>query len=205
MARRHLVRTATHLNRQSPWAGKLPPLFYFTDPDRRPDPLSDIAGLPPDTGVIFRHYDAADRHHLAGSIAQLCRAQDRLCLIAGDAGLAARVSADGVHWPENQFAFALAARLRTPPHWMVTTSVHSLTAILRLRGRRVTAAFLSPIFETQSHPDITGGLGPLRARALIRRSNVPIYLLGGITQQTAPRMVHSGAVGFGVIGGLISD
>ena len=203
--RQSLIRTARQLNCACRTSRPLPPLFFFTDENRIADTLATIGRLPPDTGVIFRHYGHPDRAALAREVTHLCRPQKRLCLVAGSARLARDVGADGVHWPEHQFRTALAARRTFPIDWIITTSAHSLSALFRIRECAVNGVFLSPVFPTESHPGATAFLGPLRARMWIRQSAAPVYLLGGIDNRSAARLKSSGAAGFGAIGSLLSE
>ena len=59
-----LWRTATALARAaaavSPPKHPLPPLLFFTDPERTPRPWETAARLPAGAGVVFRHFGAGD-------------------------------------------------------------------------------------------------------------------------------------------------
>ncbi len=183
----------------------MPPLFFFTDEKRLADPRPVLDYLPAGTGVVFRHYRSADRATLAQDVADLCRRQQRLCLIAADPTLARQVRADGVHWPEGLYRRGVSTHrvnAGRPINWVITTSIHSLPALRQLRPYDLSAAFISPVFATHSH---VGGafLGPLRARSLVRASPVPAYLLGGISNENAGRLSGSGAAGLAAIGALL--
>ncbi len=177
----------------------------MTDQDRLPELsniLAAIRALPPGAGVILRHKDATARARLAGVVAPLCRAR-RLCLlIAGDGPLAARVGAAGVHFSEAKVNEARRWR-RGHPRWLVTVAAHSATALLRAARVGAHAALLSPVFPTASHP-ATRPLGPHRFARLALRSRLPVYALGGVTADLAPRLKHSGAVGIAGISGIVA-
>lgn len=176
----------------------LPPLFFFTDEQRTPEPLRHIAKLPEGCGVVFRHYGVAGRAHLTRNITAACRAQDRLLLIAGEPALAREVGADGIHLP--------AALLRTltdlPPARLITAAVHNAEEIWQAETLGVDAVFLSPVFPTASHP-IAAGLGVELFTTLVASTRLPVYALGGITDETALALAHSGAAGLAAIDGLI--
>ena len=68
------------------------------------------------------------------------------------------------------------------------------------------AALLGPVFATESHPDVRP-LGAVRFSALNRAArrmlrDFPVYALGGLTSDTAPRLLNCGAVGLAAIAGL---
>lgn len=198
-----IVRTARALNRQSGNHRILPALFFFTDDKRLSDPRDAIAALPRHCGVVFRHYESVKRALLAKEVVKLCRSQHRICLIAGSRELAVDSHAHGVHWPEYLYGSMPHRSGHSPINWISTTSVHSAAAVSRLDPTLVSAAFLSPIFPTESHTQGAATLGPVRVRPLIRQSRVPIYLLGGLNDRTAPRVAQSGATGLAAIGGLL--
>src|SRR5262249_39848638 len=101
MTAKTLLSAARRINVQ---AGRrvvgLPTLFFVTDEARCPEPFSVARGLPRGTGIILRHYGAADRANLAARLARLARARGLILLIAADPKLARQVRAHGVHWPE---------------------------------------------------------------------------------------------------------
>lgn len=180
---------------------QLPAMFFFTDEARLPDPLPAIAGLPEGCGVIFRHYETPARANLALEVIKACRDQGRICLVAGDGELAAQVGADGVHLPQHvagQGARNLASDFR-----LVTAAAHDEQALVRAQEAGAHAAFLSPVFASQSHPDAPA-LGVEQFNKLVSTAPLPVYALGGITAKTAPQLLGSGAVGIGAIGALLS-
>ena len=191
------------LSRAHPAGPILPALFFFTDEERTPDPLPAIAELPEDCGVVFRHYGAPDRAKLAARTVKACHNQGRICLIAADLALALRLGADGLHMPEHM----LRKRSKTVSAregWIITTAAHSAGALKIAGDEGADAAFLSPVFETISHPD-TEALGVTRFAELVRAALLPVYALGGVTNETAPQLLGSGAVGIGAMGGLLGD
>jgi thiamine-phosphate diphosphorylase len=64
-----------------------------------------------------------------------------------------------------------------------------------------TYALLSPIFATRSKPGAAPlGLGALRDR---RGGPIPVFALGGITQENAGACLAAGAAGVAVLGGVL--
>ncbi len=178
----------------------LPALVLLTDPVRLPDPRALLPHLPAGSAVILRHGDPLARAALAMQLAPLCRRLRLRLLIAGDAALAVRVGAAGVHWPERQIP---RGRWRRPRSlFLVMAAAHGRAALQRAARAGADAALLSPVLPTRSHP---GGavLGVWRFAALVAGAVLPVYALGGIDRRTARRLSGSGAAGIAAIGGLI--
>jgi thiamine-phosphate pyrophosphorylase len=183
----------------------LPRLILVTDRLRLPDPEAAVAGLPRGSAVILRHYEEPARYELAVRLVEICRRTGVRLLIAGDARLAARVHADGLHLPEFQLAGAARTwRLWRRPDWLVTAAAHSPAAVTLAAQAGVDAVLLAPVFRTESHPN-RAVLGPLRFSAWRRRSQLPVYALGGISPVNARRLINSGAAGFAGISGFDNE
>ncbi len=179
--------------------GNRPRLALMTDENRLPDPTAAIRALPPGSLVILRHYDAPGRAALARRLAMLCKSRRLRFLVAGDWRLAARVGADGLHLPENMAKKGPGPWSRR--RWIVIAAAHSGRALFRAAWAGAGAALLAPVFPTASHPG-RPALGAVRFAALVRRSPIPVYALGGIGPGTARRLKGTGAAGFAGIGGI---
>lgn len=178
----------------------LPSLLFLTDFVRTPDPAKIARNLPRGTGVILRHYEDPEREALARALSRICKRRGLVFIIGGDAALAQRVGADGVHLPEALIDTAREIR-RRHPRWLITTAAHSAQALRRAAISGVDAALLSPVFGTASHPD-QPTLGPLRFRTLVQSAAIPVYGLGGITVKTIRRLERAQTVGIAVIGAV---
>lgn len=187
---------ATLLGRRSSGARALPGLWLVTDEIRLPDPLPAAARLPKGSGVIFRHYGAADREAVGRALARLCRARRLTLLVAGDARLAFRLRAQGIHLPEH--AAGRISGLKRQG-WMVSAAAHSAGAVARAREARMLV--ISPAFPTRSHPGAPV-LGPVRFAALASRSSALVIALGGITHASARRLRGGRVHGLAAIGAL---
>jgi thiamine-phosphate pyrophosphorylase len=151
----------------------------MTDLVRFPDWRADLCALAPGVGVILRDYSHRDRAAIAGAMAQLCKAQSRVFLVAGDAQLAAQVKA-GFHCPSHLLT-------RQPPQAMsglrpATAAVHNRREIFQAAKSGYRAVLLSPAFPTTSHPDARAW-GPVRFLGLAREAasiGLRVYALGGI-------------------------
>lgn len=195
--------------RPRPGAGRvhgrrLPALWMFTDWTRAPDPLPAIAKLPAGLcGVVFRHDAAPNRAVLMQQVARMCRARRTVLVVAGDPRWAAAAGA-GVHLRNGW-----RRTLRLPAARLVTSSAHDRISLLRAVRAGADAVFLSPLFQTASHP-LAPALGPLRWSHAARRHRgmmalglgTEIYALGGVTGRLA-RRVPGRAAGAGAIGAAI--
>jgi thiamine-phosphate pyrophosphorylase len=178
----------------------LPPLWFMTDRSRVADPVSVASTLPRGAGVILRDYDASDRFDMAMALAALCRHRGLLFLVAGDERLAAMAGADGLHLPEWQLGRLPAVR-RRHPMWLVTAAAHGRTALRRAALAGADAAFVSPVFATRSHPGAPH-LGAVRFAALVRTTDMPVYALGGVDEETVSRLRAAGIAGIAAIGAI---
>jgi thiamine-phosphate pyrophosphorylase len=178
---------------------EIPRLWFFTDPQRTPDPLATISRLPKGTAVVFRAFGAADAEATAKALRRLTRARGLWLLVGADDALAARVKADGVHLPERLAHRILRLKLGHPG-WLVSVAAHGRAATMR--ARRADTVVISAVFPSRS-PSAGPPLGPLRFALLARTSPVPVIALGGINNKNAPRLLSTGAVGIAAIEGLL--
>jgi thiamine-phosphate pyrophosphorylase len=154
---------------------KLPVLWLFTDTQRLPDPLPAITRLPQHLcGVVFRHDEAANRAALAKRVAALCRTRQIPLVIAGDARLAAAAGA-GIHLRAGRWPGSIRTRR------LVTSSAHSLVELRRAEQAGARIIFLSPAFNTASHPN-QPYLGAQHWIKIAQRAKTAeVYSLGGVT------------------------
>lgn len=188
-----LARDAADVSRQ---AGQppadLPPLLFFTDPDRTPRPWETAARLPAGSGVVFRGFGAADARETALRLRDATARRGVRLLIGLDADLAESVGADGIHLPERALerASALAA---ARPDWLITGAAHSAAALSGATG--LDAAVLSPVFAAGGASAARPPLGVKAFSELARTATVPVYVLGGIDAANARVLIGTGACG----------
>jgi thiamine-phosphate pyrophosphorylase len=197
-----LMRTARRLNAKAGFDRRLPPLIFMTDETRTPHPEAVVARLPRGSAVIFRNY--ADPHRLdtGKRLRTICKSRGVTFLVAGSIRLAHVLRADGIHWPE--YALRGGSPWRPRTDMIVTAAVHNEAALRRAERAGVDAVLISPVFPTASHPD-RRGIGVLRFAALAGQTRVPAYALGGITPETASRLVAMKVVGIAAMGGLTGE
>jgi thiamine-phosphate pyrophosphorylase len=195
-----LARTAALLGRRAAWRKGLPALLFFTDPQRTPDIEAAMTALPPGSAVVFRTFGAADAEAQGKRLKSIARENGLFLLVGADAGLAARVGADGVHLPQR-----LAQRARRlkaiHPHWIVTAAAHSAGAARRALASGADAVVVSAIFPSNS-PSAGAPMGPIRLASLVRAVGGPAYALGGVNNKTARRLKDAGLVGLAAVEAL---
>ncbi|MBW8304302.1 MAG: thiamine phosphate synthase [Brevundimonas sp.] len=170
----------------------LPPLLFFTDPERTPRPWETAGRLPAGSGVVFRSFGAADARETGLRLREATRRRRGLLLVGLDAELAEALEADGVHLPERALDQATALRAARPD-WRITGAVHSAAAVAEAGG--LDAAVLSPVFAAGGASPDRPPLGVRGFAALTREAAVPVYALGGIDAANARTLIGSGACG----------
>jgi thiamine-phosphate pyrophosphorylase len=197
MASSHaLAAQAARLNREA-GAPAIPALFFFTDPERTPDPAAVARRLPRATAIVYRHFGAPERARMARRLAAIARARGLVLLIAADPELARRVGAAGVHWPQRLAPHARGAGL-------MTVAAHDAQALARAEALGADACVLGPVFATRSasaHPP----LGLFRASQLARAARVPVIALGGVSARSAARLAGRGFAGIAAVDAFLSD
>ncbi len=176
----------------SPSARTLPPLLFFTDPARTPDPLATAARLPPGAGVVYRHFGTDDAPQVARAFRAATRQAGVRLLIGQDTALAEQVGADGVHLPERDLHRSRGLRAARPD-WLVTGAVHGEEALAQ--AARLDAAVVSPVFQAGGASAAKPALGVARLAALCRLAPCPVYGLGGLTPANVEQLLGTGACG----------
>jgi len=185
-----LARDAAKVSRL-PGGKDLPPLLFFTDPDRTPRPWETAARLPAGAGVVFRHFGRAGARDTALRLRETTSKHGVLLLIGLDADLAKVVGADGLHLPER--ALDQASRLsETHPEWLITGAVHPGSA---MDVAHLHARVLSPVYAPGGPSAATAPLGISGFRETVSSGPRPVYALGGIEARNAHALIGSGACG----------
>ena len=143
-----------------------------------------VDALPPGSGVLFRHYAAAEREAIAARVASICRTKSLILAVAGDVKLAKELGARLVHNPRNE-----------PEDLPFSRSAHSFEEAASAGEAGASLIFLSPIFPTRSHP----GRQPLdreEAKAIVAASQVPVIALGGMTRERFAERERDGFYGW---------
>lgn len=132
----------------------------------------------------------------ADTVIQLAHSHGALVLINGDAELACRVGADGLHLPAAQ----LATCTQRPDFAWVGASCHTAAEIARAGELLLDYALLGPVLPTPSHPE-TGGLGWDEFARQIGSNTLPILALGGMRREMLAGAQERGAHGIALMRG----
>lgn len=190
-----LASLAARLNRDA-GAPPIPALFFFTDPERTPDPTAIAQRLPRGTAVVYRHFGDPTRVRVARQLATVSRSRGLTLLIGADAELARKCHADGVHWPQRLTPPRRGAEFR-----LVTASAHDAAGVRAASSAGLDACLLSPVFPTQS-ASARQPLGLFRASQLARISTIPVIALGGVSEERARRLAGRGFAGLAAVEAL---
>ena len=183
----------------SPRPRPLPPLLFFTDPQRTPDPGATVRHLPAGSAVVYRHFGAENAAEVAQTLRQITREAGALLLIGLDASLAEAVKADGVHLPERALDQAPGLRL-SHPDWLITGAVHQVGTLPDLSA--LDACIVSPVFPAGGASAAKPDLGLVRFADLCAQLPCPAYGLGGITAERAPLLLETQACGIAGVDAL---
>lgn len=118
-------------------------------------------------------------------------------LVNGDAAIAQRAGADGVHFQARQLL-----RLTAPPaleFW--AASCHDAAELARAAELHASFAVLSQVLPTASHPDVPG-MGWDRFEALTHQYPLPVYALGGMQIELLETAMRRGAHGVALLSGV---
>ena len=195
--RAKLARAALALNADC----RLPSVILMTDEKRLRDPVAAALLLPRGAAIILRHTVPETRAALAEALSGIAHERGFLLLIAGDAPLAARIGADGLHLPETRASEARHWKC-AHPSWLITAAAHSERALIRAARAGADAALLAPAFPTLSHKE-RAALGVARLRLMAARAILPVYALGGVNAQNVQRLAGARLAGIAAIDGLL--
>lgn len=112
----------------------------------------------------------------AAEVVRRCHANGARVLINGDADLACRIGADGVHLPA---ACLVEASARPSGLSWCGASCHDRREIERAEAIGVDFIVLGPVKRTASHPQAKP-MGWEHFRELASRASIPVYALGGM-------------------------
>ncbi len=182
----------------------LPRLWLVSDERMGGGFLDAVAALPPDSGVIFRHYTLpdAERKALFAAALRLCRKKHGCVLYLADSvWKSLSWQADGVHLSGKSARAVRDARWARRLGLGVTQSVHDASEMERAnRGGAV--ALVSPVYPTRSHPD-GAVLGAQGFAALAQKARGPVIALGGMTPARFAALVEYRAYGWAAIDALM--
>jgi len=183
-------------------------LYLITDRHQtRGRALKDVIGAALRAGVRafqLREKDLGTRPLLgmARELMELARTYGAMMLVNDRVDVYAAAGGSGVHLPAAGLPVSVARQMLGPEP-LIGVSTHSADEAVRAEAEGADFIVLGPIFETPSKrafgPPI--GLGELeRART---RCRTPLIGIGGVTIDRVPDVLHTGAHGVAVVGGVM--
>ncbi|MDB5713081.1 MAG: thiamine phosphate synthase [Sphingomonadales bacterium] len=152
----------------------LPRIWLMTD-ERIIDLKAAIERLPRESGIVFRHYslDHRERRALFDQVLQIARRYRHVVLLAGAPELAKAWGADGAHH-----------RSMLKSRGLRSVAVHTGAEKVMAVRIRADLMFISPVFETKSHPG-KSHLGRVRLALLAGNQRFRTIALGGLNGKRA--------------------
>ena len=192
---------------------RLPALYAILDVERAAqrslDPLG-IADVWLDAGVRLLQLRAKTLAggaflRLAEAIARKSKAAGATFIVNDRADIAAACGASGVHLGQDDLAPSDVVGL-LPPGAVIGLSTHNRAQLIAARDQPVGYIAIGPVFDTQSktNPDPVVGLEGVR-EAVALAGGMPVVAIGGITLDTAPRVLAAGASSVAIIADLFRD
>jgi 8-oxo-dGTP diphosphatase len=136
------------------------------------------------------------RRVFAQAVTRLAHEHNALVVINGDAGIARRAGADGLHLSSAELA-ACASR---PDFTWVGASCHNADEIARAGELGLDYALLGPVLPTPSHPEASG-LGWTEFRQRLNGNTLPVFALGGMKGELLAEAQQHGAHGIALMRG----
>lgn len=153
-----------------------------------------VAASPGDVAVMARDKSAsaAELAALCSALLPICRARGAPLIVNDRCDIASAIGADGAHLPEAGLSVRAARRVLGPGA-LIGQSRHGPAAEA---GSPSDFVVLGPVGDVPEKGPTMGEAAFAEACASYRQ---PVYALGGVDAQTAPRLVELGARGVAVI------
>ena len=163
--------------------------------------IREVAAARP-AGIILREKDlpSADYRALARAVADLCAAEHCRCILHTFAADAIALGVDAVHLPLDVLRGMPDAQKR---HFSVLgASCHSVAEAREAQALGCTYLTAGHIFETDCKKGLPGrGLEFLEN--VCKAVNIPVYAIGGISEEKMPQILGTGAAGGCMMSGFM--
>jgi len=165
----------------------------MTDPDRVSDVIKAAQNMPRGAAIIYRHFGSAHKFVDAEALRKVTFEREQQFLIGDDPALAIEIGADGVHFRRDAKVEAPTLWRQRCPDWLISIagikSGHYTGDLSVLDG-----LLISSIFPSQS-PSVGDPIGIERLSKIVEDLPAPVFALGGVNKETAPKLLGSGAAG----------
>jgi thiamine-phosphate pyrophosphorylase len=143
---------------------------------------------------------------LADEVVARCRTAGARCLVNDRVDIALMSAADGVHVGQLDLPASSVRALVGRDAW-IGLSTHDDRQMAAACREPVSYVAIGPVFgtSTKADPDPEVGLaGVARAAAIAHGAGLAVVAIGGITLDTAPRVIDAGADAVAIISDLLS-
>ena len=158
--------------------------------------------------IQFRSHHISEENyfHYAKKIYALCKKENAVLLlntsIENYNNHKAHEFSHGLHLTSKEFEFFSSGLL--DDDLLISTSVHDQRELLSAESENIDFVVLSPVNRTLSHPN-SPPLGWVSFKELTNKSNIPVYALGGMTEENMEVSKVNGAQGIAAIGAFWSE
>lgn len=125
-------------------------------------------------------------------------------LINGRADLAVYLEADGVHRPVGGLPVDCLREV-LGPEAVVGASAHDLEELRAAEEAGADFATLSPVYRSSSKPNYGPALGTDTFERHVRKVELPVFALGGITPDRVEPCLEAGAYGVASMSGVMAS
>lgn len=178
----------------------LPCLFFFTDRKQFKDIFAIIEKLPKNTAIIIREYDLSylERLKFAQKVVKIARNRQLLTFAGKSLKLALEAKTNGIHFSDHETSWQkYLTYKKSNPNFLFSCACHNEKSINKASKLNMDFIFFSPIFKTNSHPNVKPvGLKRLKNISI---KNQNIYALGGINENNIKLLRNSKILGLGII------
>ena len=143
---------------------------------------------------------------LAGAVVEIARPVAAAIIVNDRADLAVLAGATGVHVGQDDLAPSDVRRV-TGPDAVVGRSTHTAEQITQALDEPISYLAIGPIFSTVTKAtgyDAVGYQSVAHAASRAAARRLPVVAIGGITLETAPRVIEAGAAAVAIIGDLLT-
>jgi len=168
--------------------------------------LAQAATLGGADSIQVREKEASTRSFLdaAGAAARHCRRR-RVPLVINDrVDLALALDADGVHLGDDDLPIELARRLLGPDR-IIGSSADNATEVERRIQVGADYVGIGPIFGTTSKCDTGPILGLEGLANAVRRTQIPLIAIGGITSENVSAVLETGVHGIAILSAVCGE
>ncbi len=147
-------------------------------------------------------FSDAERQEALGALRELCHRHDAPLLVNDDPQLAKRVSADGVHVGRDDPSPRIARALLGPAALVGVTvyGKHGEERAAETAGADYLG--IGPFFPSPTKPEEPEM--PLHLLdAVVRRTRLPVFAIGGIDAERARQLGHHGVAGVAVVAAIM--